>query len=81
MKKIGEFLATSISQTAEQIFFKLVCKIVYIKDINLVQIDPVVLEIYGVENGNLEVPESNTLVCCTCFLAADTQLCDLIGVT
>ena len=38
----------------------------------------VVIEIWGVENGDLVVPVNNTLVCCTSFLAADTWPCVLI---
>ena len=37
----------------------------------------VVIEICGVENGDLAVPVNNTLVCCMSFLAADTRPCVL----
>ena len=49
-----------------------------IKYVNLIEIIPVVIEIRGVENGNLAVPVNNTLVCHMAFLAADTQPCVLI---
>ena len=39
---------------------------------NLIEISPVVIEIRGVENGELAVPVNNTLVRHTAFLAADT---------
>ena len=40
---------------------------------NLIEIGPVVIEIRGIENGELAVPVNNTLACHTAFLAADTQ--------
>ena len=46
--------------------------------VNWIEIGPVVIEILGVENGDLEVPVNNTLVCHTPFLATDTRLCVLI---
>ena len=46
-----------------------------IKYVNLIEIGPVVIEIQGVENSELAVPVTNTLVCHTAFLAADTRLC------
>ena len=52
-----------------------------IKYVNLIEIGPVVIEIRGVENGELVVPVNNTLVCHTAFLAADTRLCVLICIT
>ena len=39
-----------------------------------------VIEIQGVENGELAVPVNNTLVRHTAFFGADTQLCVLIQV-
>ena len=45
---------------------------------NLIEISPVVIEIWGVENGDLAVPVNNTLVCRTSFLAADTRPCVLM---
>ena len=43
------------------------------------EISPVVIEMQGVENGDLVVPVNNTLVCCTSFLQATaTQPCVLI---
>ena len=49
-----------------------------IKYVNLIEIGPVVIEIRGVENGELAVPVNNTLVSHTTFLAADTRPCVLI---
>ena len=46
------------------------------KYVNLIEIDPVVIEIRGVENGKLAVPVNNTLVHHTAFLATDTRPCD-----
>ena len=45
-----------------------------IKYVNLIEIGPVVIEIQGVENGDLAVPINNTLVCRTSFLAADIYI-------
>ena len=42
--------------------------------VNLIGISLVVIEIRGVENGELAVPVNNMLVRHTSFLAADTQL-------
>ena len=42
---------------------------------NLIEIGPVFIEIWGVENGDLVVPVNNTLVCLTSFLVADTWPC------
>ena len=49
-----------------------------IKYVNLIEISSVVIEIRGVENGELAVPVNNMLVRHMAFLAADTQLCVLI---
>ena len=49
-----------------------------IKYVNLIEIGPVVIEIRGVENGELAVPVNNTLVHHITFLAADTRPCVLI---
>ena len=49
-----------------------------IKYVNLIKMDPVVIEIRGVENGKLVAPVNNTLVCHTAFLAADPQSCVLM---
>ena len=49
-----------------------------IKYKNLIVIGAVVIEIQGVEYGDLVVPVDNTLVCHTSFLAADTRPCVLI---
>ena len=59
----------------------LVCKGMYTKGIkyaNLIEIDLVVIEIWGIENDDLAVPVNKTLVCRMSFLAADTRLCVLI---
>ena len=40
--------------------------------VNLIEIGQVVIQIRGVENGELAVPVNNTLVHHTVFLAADT---------
>ena len=50
-----------------------------IKYVNLIDIGLVVIEIRGVENGELVVPVNITLVCHTAFLAADTRPCVLIS--
>ena len=49
-----------------------------IKYVNLIEICPVIIEIQGVENGELAVPVNNTLMRHTAFLAADTRPCVLI---
>ena len=70
-----------ISQTTGPFISNLVCRVAYmegIKYVNLIEIGPVVIEIRGVENGELAVPVNNTLVHHTAFLAADTRLCVLI---
>ena len=45
-----------------------------IKYVNLIVIGPVVIEILGIENGELAVPVNNILGCHMPFLAADTRL-------
>ena len=52
-----------------------------IKYVNLIEIDSVVIEIRGAENGELVVSVNNTLVSHTAFLAADTRPCVLIATT
>ena len=49
-----------------------------IKYVNLIEIAPVVIDIQGVENGELAVPVNNALMRHMAFLAADTRLCVLI---
>ena len=49
-----------------------------IKYVNLIEIGPVVIEIRGVENGELAVPANNTLVRHMAFLATDPRPCVLI---
>ena len=44
-------------------------------DVNLKEIGPVVIELWGVENGELAVHVNNTLVRHTAFLAADMTVC------
>ena len=51
-----------------------------IKYVNLIEISPVVIEIQGIENGELAVPVNNTLVHHMAFLAADTRPCILISI-
>ena len=51
-----------------------------IKYVNLIEIGSMVVEIWGVENGELAVPVNNTLVRHMAFLAADTWPCVLITV-
>ena len=46
--------------------------IVGTKYVTILKIGSVVIEIRGVENGDLAVPVNNTLVCHMSFLAADT---------
>ena len=45
---------------------------------NLIEISPVVIEIRGIENGELAVPINNTVVHHTASLATDTRLGALI---
>ena len=62
----------------------LVCRVAYmvcIKYVNFIEISLVVIEIQGVENGELAVPVINTLVCHMAFLATDTQPCVLINLS
>ena len=57
------------------------CRIACMEDIkyvNMIEIGPVVIEIWGVESSELAFPINNTLVCHTAFLAADTRVCILI---
>ena len=63
VKKIGQFSGTRILQTTELIFFNLVAMQVRlcnymegIKYMNLVKINPLVIEIQGVEISKLKVP-------------------------
>ena len=49
----------------------------YVNFIEITQISPVDIEIWGVENGDLAVPVNNTMVYHTSFLAGDTRLCVL----
>ena len=49
-----------------------------IKYVNLIAIGLVVIEIRGIENGELAVPVNNTLAHPTAFLAADARPCVLI---
>ena len=45
---------------------------------NFIEIGPAVIEIRGVENGELAVPVYNTLVRHMAFLAADIRPCVLM---
>ena len=49
-----------------------------IKYVNLIEIGSVVIEIRGVENGELVIPVNNTLVHHTALLATDTRPCVLM---
>ena len=49
-----------------------------IKYVNMIEIGPVVIEIWAVENGDLMFSVNNTLVCRTSLMAADTWPCVLI---
>ena len=42
-----------------------------IKYVNLIEIGPVVMEIWSIENGDLAIPVNNTLVRHMSFLAID----------
>ena len=77
---MGQFSGTHISQITGQFLSNLVCKVGYmgIKCVNLIEVGLVVVEIQGVENGELAVPVNNTLVRHTAFLAADTRPCVLV---
>ena len=48
-----------------------------IKYVNLIKIILVVIEIQGIEIGELVVPVNNTLVCHTAFLVTGTRPCVL----
>ena len=48
---------------------------------SLIEIGPVVIEVQGVENGELVVPVNNILVCHMAFLGTDTRLCVLIKIS
>ena len=75
----GAIFRTHISRTTGPISFKFgIAYMEGIKYVNLIEIGSVVIEIQGVENGELTVP-INTLVCHMAFLAADTQPCVLIS--
>ena len=50
-----------------------------IKYVDLIEISLVVIEIWGIENGDFTVFVNNILVCRKSFLAADTQSCVLIS--
>ena len=58
-----------------------ICRITHMEGVkyeNLIDISAVVIEIRGIENGNLAVTVNNTLVHYTAFLATDTQPCVLM---
>ena len=75
------FSETYISQTTGPMSFKLgMLSCIYVGH-KICEFDrnrPVVIEIRGVENGELAVAVNNTLVCHTAFLAADTRPCVLM---
>ena len=54
-----------------------------IQYVSLIETGSVVIEIWGVENGDLSVPVNNTLVCYTSLLATDMHMamhCKTCGV-
>ena len=72
---MGNFQEHISRELLGQLLSNLVCRVAYmegIKYVNFIEIGPVVIEIRGVENGELVVPVNNTLVCHTAFLATDT---------
>ena len=80
-RKSGNFQKLIFQKLHSRFPLNLVCQVVYMeitKYVNLIEIGPVVIEIWGVENGDLAVPVNNTLVCRMSFLAADTQPCVLM---
>ena len=75
---MGNFQEHISRELLDQFLSNLVCRVAYmegIKYVNLIEIGPVVIEIQGVENGELAVPVNNTLVHHMAFLAADTRPC------
>ena len=66
----GEETGTMFSNTSRELLGRFLSNLVYriaymegIKHVNLIEINSVVIEIRGVENGELAVPVNNTLVC------------------
>ena len=81
MKKKGNFQEHISCELLGRFLSHLVCMVAYmegIRYVNLIEIVIVVIEIQGVENGELEVPVNNTFVCHMAFLATDTRPCVLI---
>ena len=77
----GEIFRDTSRKLLGRFLSNLVCRVAYMEGINyvnLIEIGPVVIEILGVENGELAVPVNNTLVCHMVFLATDTRPCILI---
>ena len=69
------FRNTYLTNLLGQFLLNLACRVAYmegIKYVNVIEISPVVIEIRGVENGELAVLATNTLVCHMAFLTADT---------
>ena len=80
-RKLGNFQKHISHKLLSRFSLNLLCKVVYmgcIKYVNWIEIGPVVIEIWGVENGDLAVPVNKTLVCHMTSLAADTRPCVLI---
>ena len=81
-RKWGNFQEHTSCEQLGRFLSNLVCRVVYmagIKYVNLIEIDWVIIEIWGVEICELAVPvNSNTLVRHTAFFTADTWLCVLI---
>ena len=71
----GAIFRNTFHELPSSFLSNLVCRVMYMESIkyeNLIQISIVVIDIRGVENGELAVPVNNTLVCHTAFLAANT---------
>ena len=65
MKKIGSFQEHISHELLDRFISNVVCRVVYMegrKYVNLIEINQVVIEIRGAENGELAVLVNNTLV-------------------
>ena len=72
---MGQFQEHISRKLLSQFLSNLICRVAYMKGIkyvNLIEIGIVVIEIRGIENGELAVPVNNTLAHHMAFLAADT---------
>ena len=78
VKKIEQFSGTNILKLLNEFSSNLVHNVVYtkgIKDMNLIEIGPVVVEIQRVENSDLVVPVNNTLVCLVFLGCCHSTVC------